>query len=162
MGVDKNSSPKRELGLYPKFTIKDFHTSLPRSHSHSGPTNPRNKPQTIPKRKYDSRSKGLSCPATTLANSPRAWGGQFADTGRTVRYPRADGPLNTTEQPTEHTETRTVHTWSSNGPRATGVARTVRLTRGLSDTPTRTVRQTPSDQKQLAKRIEAKTLKNTR
>jgi hypothetical protein len=49
MGADKNSSPKRELGLYPKFTTKDSHTSLPRSHSHNGPTNPRNKPQTIPK-----------------------------------------------------------------------------------------------------------------
>jgi hypothetical protein len=28
MGADKNSSPKRELDLYLKFTTKDFHTSL--------------------------------------------------------------------------------------------------------------------------------------
>jgi hypothetical protein len=28
MGADKNSSPKRELGLDPKFTTKDFHTSF--------------------------------------------------------------------------------------------------------------------------------------
>jgi hypothetical protein len=63
MGADKNSSPKRELDLCPKFTTKDSHMSLPRSRSHNRPTNPRNKPQTIPKRKNDSRSKGLSNPA---------------------------------------------------------------------------------------------------
>jgi hypothetical protein len=28
MGADKNSSPNRELGLYPKFTTKDSHTLL--------------------------------------------------------------------------------------------------------------------------------------
>jgi hypothetical protein len=65
MGADKNSSPKRELGLYPKFTTTDSHTSLPRSRSHNGRTNPRNKLQTIPKRKHEARSKGLSCPKTT-------------------------------------------------------------------------------------------------
>jgi hypothetical protein len=31
MGADKNSSPKRELGLCPKSTTKDSHTSLSRS-----------------------------------------------------------------------------------------------------------------------------------
>jgi hypothetical protein len=46
MEVDKNSSPKRELGLCPKSTTKDSHTSLPRSRSHNGPTNTRNKSQT--------------------------------------------------------------------------------------------------------------------
>jgi hypothetical protein len=99
MGADKNSSPKRELGLYPKFTTKDSHTSLPKSRSHYGPTNPRNKPQTIPKRKHKQRSKGLSNPASTLADSPRPWGGRSAVTGRTVRNPRADGPLFTIERP---------------------------------------------------------------
>jgi hypothetical protein len=160
MGADKNSSPKRELGLYPKFTIKDSHTSLPRSRIHSGPTNPRNKPQTIPKRKYDSRSKGLSCPVTTLADSPRAWGGQSADTGWTVRYPRADCPLNTTERPTEHTEMRTVRTWSSDNPRATGAARTVRglwadgpvPLRGRSDKPLPTRNSWPNRSKQRRSR----------
>jgi hypothetical protein len=125
MGADKNFSPRRELGLYPKFTTKDSHTSLPRSRSHSGPTNPRNKPQTIPKRKQDSRSKGLSNPAQCQADGPRAWGGQSADTGRTVRYSRADGPVIATERPNAHLDTRTVRTWSSDGPRATGAARTV-------------------------------------
>jgi hypothetical protein len=169
MGADKNSSPKREPGLYPKFTTKDFHTSLPRSRSHNGPTNPRNTPQTIPKRKHDSRSKGLRCPATTLVDIPRPWGGRSAITGRTVRYPRADGPLIATERPNEHPTTRTVRIWSSDGPRATRVARTVcdrwrtvRPSRRRSATPTWTVRQTPSDQNQTAKRIETKTLKNTR
>jgi hypothetical protein len=93
MGADKNSSPKIEPGLYPEFTTKDSHMTLPRSRSHSGPTNPRNKPQMIPKRKHDSRSKGLSYPATTLADSPRHRDGRSAVTGRTVRYPRTDGPL---------------------------------------------------------------------
>jgi hypothetical protein len=88
MGADKNSSPKRELDLYPKFTATDSHTSLPRSRSHNGPTNSRNKPQTIPKRKHEARSKGLSCPAEALADSPRPWGGRSAVTVRTVRDPR--------------------------------------------------------------------------
>jgi hypothetical protein len=126
MGADKNSSPKRELGLGPKFTTKDSRMSLPRSHSHIGPTNPRIKPQTIPKRKHNSRSKGLSDPAQCRADGPRAWGGRSADTRWTVRYPRADGPLIATERPDEHPNTRTVRTRSSDDPRATGAARTVR------------------------------------
>jgi hypothetical protein len=48
------------------------------------------------------------------------------DTGRTVRYPRADGPLNATEPPDEHPETRTVRIVHMDCPRATRVARTVR------------------------------------
>jgi hypothetical protein len=130
MRVDKNSSPKRELGQYPKFTTKDSHTSLPRSRSHYGPTNPRNKPQMIPKWKHETRSKGLSSPANTLADSLRPWGGRSAVTGgrstihgrtvrghrRTVRYPQADGPLIAKELPNEHPSTRTVHTSSTDGP----------------------------------------------
>jgi hypothetical protein len=88
MEADKNSSPKRELGLYPKFTTKDSHTSLPRSHSHYGRTNPRNKLQMIPKRKHEARSKGLSCPAATQADCPWSPGGLSAVTARTVRDPR--------------------------------------------------------------------------
>jgi hypothetical protein len=99
MGADKNSSPKRALGLYPKFTTKDSHTSLPRSRSHDGRTNPRNKPQTIPKRKNESRSKGLSCSAAVLADGPRPWGGRFAALGRTVRDHRADGPRHMADGP---------------------------------------------------------------
>jgi hypothetical protein len=92
MGADKNSSPKRELGLYPKFTTKDLHTSLPRSRSHYRPTNPKKKPQTIPKRKHETRSKGLSNPMQCQADGPQTWGGQPGGTGPTVRYPWADGP----------------------------------------------------------------------
>jgi hypothetical protein len=114
MGADKNSSPKRELGLYPKFTTKDSHTSLPRSRSHNGPTNPRNKPQTIPKWKHDSRSKGLSCPTETLVDGPRGWGGWYARAGRTVRDPRADNLLNATEPPAAHPGMRTVRTLHAN------------------------------------------------
>jgi hypothetical protein len=126
MGDDKNSSPKRELGLYPKFTTKDSHTSLPRSCSHYGPTNPRNKPQTIPKWKHKSRSNGLSNPAQCRADGPRAWGGQSADTMQTVCYPRADSPLIATEQPDANSNTRMVRTSSTDSPRATGVVRTIR------------------------------------
>jgi hypothetical protein len=111
MGADKNSFPKRERGLYPEFTTKDSHTSLPRSHSHNGPTNPRNKPQTIPKRKHDQEAKDL-----VVLQQP--W--------QTVRDPGADGPLNVTERPHEHPTTRTVRTWSSDGPRATRATRMVR------------------------------------
>jgi hypothetical protein len=81
MGADKHSSPKRELDLCPKFTTNDSHTSLPRSRSHNRPTNPRNKPQTIPKQKLDSRSKGLSCPANHQADRPRGSGGPSARCG---------------------------------------------------------------------------------
>jgi hypothetical protein len=81
MGADKKSSPKREVGLYPKFTTKDPHMSFPRSRNHNGPTNPRNKPQTIPKRKHDSRSKGLSCPVAHQADRPRPPGGPSVGCG---------------------------------------------------------------------------------
>jgi hypothetical protein len=92
MGADENSSPKRELGLCPKFTTKDSHTSLRRSHSHKGPTNPRSKPQTIPKRKRISKSKGLSNSALDQADYPQAPGGPSARPRRTVRRHRADCP----------------------------------------------------------------------
>jgi hypothetical protein len=97
MGANKNSSPKRELGLYPKFTTTDSRTSLPSSCSHNGPTNNRNKPQTNPKRKHEARSKGLTCPAGALADSPRPWGGRSAITVQTVRDHRADGPRPTAD-----------------------------------------------------------------
>jgi hypothetical protein len=51
------------------------------------------------------RSKGLSCPANTLADSPRPWGGRSAVTGQTVRYPWADGLLIATERPDDHPNT---------------------------------------------------------
>jgi hypothetical protein len=87
MGADKNFSPKRELGLYPKFTTKDSHTSLPRSRSHDGRTNPRNKPQLIPKRKHEPRSKGLSYSAAVLADGPRPPRGRSVPhSGRSVKH----------------------------------------------------------------------------
>jgi hypothetical protein len=56
-GIRQKFFPKDELGLYPKFKTKNFHTSLPRSCSHNEPTNPRNKPQLKATRKRNSRSK---------------------------------------------------------------------------------------------------------
>jgi hypothetical protein len=145
MGADKNSSPKRELGLCPKFTTKESHTSLPRSSSHNEPTNPRNKPQTIPKRKHDSRSKGLSSSARHQAESAVTW--------QTVRGSRTDSSKN---KPTLQQRT-------SNNEQFAPYPRTVReqpVPRGRSATSRRTVRQTPPGQKQLAKQIERRTLKN--
>jgi hypothetical protein len=90
----------RELRQYPKFTTKDSHTSLPRSRSHNGRTNPRNKPQTIPKWKHEARTKGLSYSETAQADCPRSPGGLSAGTADGPR-PTADGPLitNRTTQP---------------------------------------------------------------
>jgi hypothetical protein len=92
MGADKNSSPKRELDLYPKFTTKDSHMSLPRSRSHYEPTNPRNKPQTIRSGSTNQEAKDLailhSAGQTVRepgADSPRTLGGRSATHGRTVR-----------------------------------------------------------------------------
>jgi hypothetical protein len=140
MGADKNSSHRREPGLCPNFANKDSHTSLPRSRSHNGPTNLRNKPKNFPKQKHNSRSKGLSNPSQCQANGPRAWGRRSADTRRTVHYPRADSPLIATEPPDAHPETRTVRTGSSDSPRATGAARTVRELQADSPARTRMVR----------------------
>jgi hypothetical protein len=126
MGDDKNSSPKRELGLCHKFTTKDSNTSFPRSRSHNGPTNPRNKLQTIPKRKRKSRSKRLGNSTQHQADGPRGWGGRSADTGWTVRDPRAGSPLNATEPPKAHPEIRTVRTLPADCLRTTCAARAVR------------------------------------
>jgi hypothetical protein len=148
MGADKNSSPKRELGLYSKFTTTDSHASLPRSHSHNGPTNPRNKPQTIPKRKHEVRSKGLGCPAAALTDSPRPWGGRSATHGGlSVKHEQND-PTGTSTRGRSVLRPRTV--------------REQLVPRGQSATSWRTVRQTPSHQKPLANRIETKALKNAR
>jgi hypothetical protein len=64
--------------------------SLPRSRSHNVPTNPRNKPQTIPKQKQNSRSKGLSNSVQAQVNGLR-WPGGLSPWGRwTVRGGRSE------------------------------------------------------------------------
>jgi hypothetical protein len=60
------------------------------------------------------------------ADGSRGWGRWSADTGRTIRDPRADSPLNATELPEAHPEMRAVHTLPADCPRATCAARTVR------------------------------------
>jgi hypothetical protein len=124
MRADKNSSPKRELDLCPKFTTKDSHTSLPRSRSHNGPTNPRNKPQTIPKRKRNSRSKGLSNSAQHQADGPRGWGGRFARLGQMVRGHRANDPRPSSGQSVKRNRTTRSAPRNAGGPYPT---------RGLSE-----------------------------
>jgi hypothetical protein len=142
MGADKNSSPRRELSICPKFTTKDSHTSLPRSRSHSGPTNLRSKPQKIPKRKHNSRSKVPSNPAQCQEDGLQAWGGCSTDTGRTVCYPRADSLLIATEPPDAHPETRTVREQLVSRGQSAIPRWKVWPAHGRSGTPTRTVRQT--------------------
>jgi hypothetical protein len=78
MGADKNSSPKRELGLCPKFTTKDPHMSLPKSRSHNGPTNPRSKPRT-------------SITAPSIMDCPR-WARGPSASSRTIRHSSTDHP----------------------------------------------------------------------
>jgi hypothetical protein len=95
MRAHKNSSPKNRTRLYPKYTTKDSHTSLPRSRSHNGPTNPRNKPQHTPERKHNSRGEGLGkiCqlgtdrPCKDLEPSV-SYGGPSVKRGQTVREAR--------------------------------------------------------------------------
>jgi hypothetical protein len=77
MGADKNSSPKRELSLDPKFTTKESHTSSPRSRSHTDVPTLR----TNPKR---SQSGSTNQEAKDLAVLQQSrW---------TVRGPEADCP----------------------------------------------------------------------
>jgi hypothetical protein len=151
MRADINSSPKRELGLCSKFTTKDSHMSLPRSRSHNGPTNLRNKPQTIPKRKRNSRSKGLSSTAKPQADCPRPPGEPSAWVRRTVRE---------LQQTFRKTFLNHQYCTLNNGPfvlypRTVRAARTVRTL--LTDCPPNLV-----NQKHTTKRIERETNKNTR
>jgi hypothetical protein len=156
MGADKNSSPKRELGLCPKFTTKDSHAILPGSRSHNGPTNPRNKLQK------QSQSGSTNQEAKDLA--------ALRDTRRTVRGDRADSLRGTGGRSAGHGWTvrkrKSTLQWRTlNNGQSAPYPRTVReqpVPRGRSATSRQTIRQTPSGQKQLAKRIETKTLKNTR
>jgi hypothetical protein len=148
MGADKNSSPKRELGLCPKFTTKDSHTSLPRSSSQNGPTDPWNKPKTIPKRKRNQRRKGHRNFARTQADGPRAPGGLSVTLEQTVRKLQQNLQKCTSNNGLSVLGTRTVCEQL--------------VLCGRSAMPRRTVCQTPPCQKQLAKRIKTKALKNTR
>jgi hypothetical protein len=92
MGADKNSSPKRELGLSPKFTTKDSHTGLPRYRRHSGPTNPSSNLKQSQSESETQRAKGLAALHWTRqtvrkhrADRPRGLGILSADTRRTFR-----------------------------------------------------------------------------
>jgi hypothetical protein len=88
--------------------------NLPRSHSHNGPTNPKNKSQTNPKRKHNSRSKGLRQSAVHQATLPSVWadrpqGGRGPSEGReqTVRQP---------EPPVMHQEKWTIRDGPADRP----------------------------------------------
>jgi hypothetical protein len=168
MRANKNNAPKRELGICPKFTTKNLHTSLSRSRCNNGPTNPRNKPQMIPKRKRNSRSKGLSSTAKPHANCPRPPGGPSARYGglsekrsrasstapsitghlrwargpsappRTVRHSSTDLPRTSCN---ENPSTKWIERKTCKNSRRTRRTLGLPHPRGLSAMPARTVRQ---------------------
>jgi hypothetical protein len=105
-----------EFGLYPKFTTTDSHTSLPRSRSHNGPTNPRNKPQLNPTRKHNSKSKRLRQSGKHQADRPQCPGGLSARRARTVREEGTDRPKMLPEPPVLHREKWTVRDGSADRP----------------------------------------------
>jgi hypothetical protein len=77
MGADKSFSPKSRTQLCPKITSKGPHMNLPRSRSHNEPTNPRNKSQSNPKRKHNTRSKGLRPSVKAGADRPQGSDGLY-------------------------------------------------------------------------------------
>jgi hypothetical protein len=89
---------------------------------------------------------------------PRA-DGPWTPGGRSATH-GADGPLIATERPNKHPKTRTVRTWSSDGPRETGVAQTVRDPQADSPSRTRTVRQTSCSQTLTPQKIYVRAHKN--
>jgi hypothetical protein len=160
MGADKNSSPKRELGLCPKFTTKDSHTSLPRSRSHNEPTNPRNKLKTNPKRKHDSRSKGLSNPVQCQADGPRAWGGWSATLERRVRKMQQNQQRRTSKNGQSVPGPQMVREQLVLRRRSAMPRRTVQPARGRSGTPIWTVRQTTCSKTLTPRKMYARAHKN--
>jgi hypothetical protein len=150
MGVDKNSSQGMNSAYAPNPQPRT-HTSLPRSRSHNGPTNPRNKPQTNPKRKCNSRSKWLRQSAY-LGRTVRM-------EGRTVRGAKADcphgqvGPYANSSRTTSSAPRNTDRPYPTRGPSAI---------EGLSALTSRTVYQTSCKRKSTTRRVEQKTRKNSR
>jgi hypothetical protein len=84
--------------------------SLPRSHSHNKPTNPRNKPQLKSTRKRNSRSERLRQYAVTGADHPHGPGRLSAGAWRTVRRFTMDHSKKPPKPPVAHHEIRTVCT----------------------------------------------------
>jgi hypothetical protein len=120
MGADKNSSPKRELGLCPKFTTKDSHTSLSRSCSHNRPTNPRNRPQLNPTRKNNSKSKGHRQSGKYLADCPQCPGG--LSVRRVRNCPRGGhGPFENATWTFSTAPRKTDRPWWTRGPSASSL-----------------------------------------
>jgi hypothetical protein len=120
-----------EFGLYPKITTTDSHTSFPRSRSHNGPTNPRNKPQLNPTRKHNSKSKRLRQSGKHQTDRPQCPGGLSVRRARTVREEATDRPKMLPEPPLLHREKWTVRDRPADHPPR----------HGPSDTLVRTVRK---------------------
>jgi hypothetical protein len=133
----------------------DSHTSLPRSRSHNGSTNPRNKPQLNPTRKHNSKSKGLRQFGKHQADRPQCSGGRSAMRARTVREESTDRPKVLPEPPALHREKRTVRDGPADRPPR----------HGPSDTLVRTVRKlhAPKTHRQNeSKERRSRTRKNTK
>jgi hypothetical protein len=151
MAADKNSSPNRELGLCPKFTTKDSHTSLSSSRSHNGPTNPRNNPKQSRSESTNQEAKDLTVLQYTRrtvrglrADPPRGYGRPFAGCGGLSKK------------------------WSPTTSTAPSITDRPRWARGPS-APSRTIRhfstdrpRTPCNKNPRTQWIERKTRKNSR
>jgi hypothetical protein len=89
--------------------------SLPRSRSHNGPTNPRNKPQLKATRMRNSRRKGLRQSAKPRVDRPHG-GGLSTGARQTVCKLRADHPKMPPEPPVLHLKKRTISALPADHP----------------------------------------------
>jgi hypothetical protein len=147
MGANKNSSRRMNSAYATKLTTKGTHTSFPKSHSHNGPTNPRNKPQLKATRKRNTRSKGLWRSAQPGADRPRGGSGLSARAWRTIHKHVADSLKMPPDLPVLHLEKRTIRALPADHLREIRTAWTVRDEQ--ADCP-----QTPCNQNQPPQQIE--------
>jgi hypothetical protein len=120
MGADKNSSPKRELGLYPDCHLIHAHThnSGSKLGTHK-PTRSRDKPQTKlegleAEANHKRRSNKLS--AWVGVDCPHSRGGPSAVPWQTIRAALADCLKKPLEPPVAHHEKKTIRRLPADRP----------------------------------------------
>jgi hypothetical protein len=129
MGADKNSSPKRELGLCPKFTTKDSHrvcqgrvvtTDLPTLETN--PKQSRSESTTQKAKDLATLHSARRTVRELRADCPRGLGGPSARHRRTVRKrPQTSSTAPTiTDRPWRHLRPCTTNTPHADCPRTPG------------------------------------------
>jgi hypothetical protein len=120
MGADKNSSLWLNSAYTPIATLrthKHKHDPKQGSNNLKGTTKkPRNKSQTSPMRKHNSKSKGLTQSGKHQADRLQCPGGLFARRARTVREEGTNRPKLLPEPPVLHREKRTVRDGPADHP----------------------------------------------